>query len=293
MNEIAENGFMKQRNLSMTSIENFMNAMNSESYSEPTIKSYRLLAQSFLKYHKNTNPGSITDVQIKEYIVYLVEEKRYSVSSQNNAINAIRLFYRFVFNREIEDFFLPRPFRAKTNPKVLNEPEVALILKNVTDLRDKCMIFLVYSAGLSPGEIIYLKPGDIDSVKMRIFISSATGKKDRFVVLAEKVLVLLREYYKEYKPKKWLFESYPNKQYSKRELQRSFRNAVLKSGVSKTANLTILKNSFAVHLIEKGVDIRYIQQMLGHKHSKTTMKYLRVSKRDFKMITSPLDNLEI
>ena len=128
---------------------------------------------------------------------------------------------------------------------------------------------------------------------MQIFISSARSNKDRFVILSKKVLILLRDYFKQYKPKEWLFESYEGKQFSKRILQKTFQNAVMESNVKKRATLTILKNSFAVHLIEKGVDIRYIQQMLGHKHSKTTMKYLRVSKKDLSAIQSPLDNLDV
>ena len=155
------------------------------------------------------------------------------------------------------------------------------------------MIFLIYSAGLTPSEITYIKLKDIDPKKMQIFISSAKGDKDRFVVLSKKLLVLLREYYKKYKPKEWLFEGNYGKQFSKRTIQKVFKNAVIKSGINKPATLTILKNSFAVHLIEKGVDIRYIQKMLGHKSSKTTMKYLKVSKRDLSVIKSPLDNLDL
>ena len=155
------------------------------------------------------------------------------------------------------------------------------------------MIFLIYSAGLTPSEVTFIKVKDIDSKKMQIFISSAKDNKNRFVILSEKILNLLREYFKEYKPQKWLFESYAGKQFSKRTMQKIFQNAVKESGIKKPATLTILKNSFAVHLIEKGVDIRFIQKMLGHKSSKTTMKYLKVSKRDLSVIKSPLDNLDL
>lgn len=271
----------------------YIEALERWNYSEPTIKTYKQNFRMFLRHYPDLKPKEISLIQIRDYIIYLVETKKYSVSSQNNAINAIRFYYTKVLNKELEDFYAPRPHRPKTTPMVLNEKEVSLILKNLTDLRDKCMIFLVYSAGLTPSEILHLKPKQIDSKNMRIFISSAKGDKDRHVVLSEKLLILLREYFIKHKPKKWLFESYPGKQYSKRKLQKSFQTAVQESGISKPATLTILKNSFAVHLIEKGVDIRYIQQMLGHKHAKTTMKYLRVSKRDLKAIKSPLDNLDV
>ena len=262
-------------------------------YNESTIITYQQHFQRFLKFFENTKPEEIPFDEIRQYILYLVEDKKYSTSSQNNAINAIKFYYNNVINKPIDDFFIPRPRKAKTIPKILNELEVSKILKNVNNLRNKCMIFLIYSAGLSPSELTYLKIKDINSDKMKIFVSSAKGKKDRFVILSEKILILLREYFKIYKPQEWLFESKPGEQYSKRNLQKSFQVAVKKSGITKPATLSILKNSFAVHLLEKGVDIRYIQQMLGHKHSKTTMKYLRVSKRDLSAIQSPLDSLDV
>ncbi len=271
----------------------FIETLQKWNYSEPTIKSYMHNFSLFMRHYPGIEPSEITLEQIRKYIIYLVEVKKYSASSQNNAINAIKIYYNKVLQKELEDFYAPRPHRPKSTPMVLNEKEVALILKNLTDLRDRCMIFLVYSAGLTPSEILHLKPNQIDSQNMKIFISSAKGDKDRYVVLADKLLILLREYFKKYKPKVWLFESYTGKQYSKRKLQKAFQTAVKESGITKPATLTILKNSFAVHLIEKGVDIRYIQQMLGHKHAKTTMKFLRVSKRDLKAITSPLDNLDV
>lgn len=262
-------------------------------YNESTIKTYQQHFQLFLNYFKNTDPEEIDFDEVRQYILYLVKKKKYSVSSQNNAINSIRFYYTNVLHQEIDDYYLTRPKREKRLPQILNEQEVSKILKCITDLRAKCMIFLIYSAGLTPSEVTYIKIEDIDSDKMQIFISSARSNKDRFVILSKKVLILLRDYFKQYKPKKWLFESYVDKQFSKRTIQKIFQDAVMESDIKKRATLTILKNSFAVHLIEKGVDIRYIQQMLGHKHSKTTMKYLRVSKKDLSAIQSPLDNLDV
>ncbi len=271
----------------------YISVLEEENYNASTMKSYLSNFRLFMNHYPEIEPAKITPQQVREYIIYLVDKKKYSPSSQNNMINAIKFYYSKVLGQELDDYYIPRPHKPKTTPIVLNEQEVEKILQQVSNLRDKCMIFLVYSAGLTPSEIMYLKPQHIDSKAKKIFISSAKGDKDRYVVLADKILVLLREYFKKYKPQTWLFERSPNKQYYKRNLQKSFQNAVKKSGIKKTATLTILKNSFAVHLIEKGVDIRFIQQMLGHKHSKTTMKYLKVSKRDLKAITSPLDSLDI
>ncbi len=293
---IEEQSYAIKRKLSpqnSSAMDAYVSAMLQRGYSKPTITTYKQHFQRFLSYYPGVGIDNITQEHIRSYIIYLVEVKKYSESAQNNAINAIKCYYRNIHNRAIEDFYIPRPRRSKTNPRILNEKEVILILKQIDNIRDKCMIFLVYSAGLKPSEIVYLKPEHIDSKNMKIRITMPNERKDRFVVLSEKILQYLREYYKQYSPKIWLFETSTGTQYSKRNIQKSFRRAVLKSGITKPATLTILKNSFAVHLLEKGVDIRYIQQLLGHKHSKTTMKYLKVSKRDLDAIKSPLDNLEI
>ena len=274
-------------------MQNYTRAMKLYGYNDITIKTYQQHFQRFLKFFENTNPEEIPLDDIRQYILHLVEQRKWSETAQNQSISAIKFYFNHILNNPIDDFYLPRPRRAKTIPKILNEKEVSKILKSIDDLRNKCMIYLIYSAGLSLSELTYLRVKNIDSKNMKIFISSAKGDKDRFVILSEKVLKLLREYYKINKPKEWLFESKPGMRYSKRNLQKSFQIAVKKSGVTKPATLSILKNSFAVHLIEKGVDVRYIQQMLGHKHSKTTMKYLRVSKRDLSAIRSPLDSLDV
>jgi site-specific recombinase XerD len=134
---------------------------------------------------------------------------------------------------------------------------------------------------------------NIKSQKMQVFISSPQNKNNRYVLLSHKLLKSLREYYKIYKPKYWLFENSNGQKFPKRTFQKSFQQAVKISGINKRATLTILKNSFAVHLLEKGIDLRFVQEILGHKSSKTTMKYLKTCKRDLNSVQSPLDNLDI
>jgi len=274
-------------------LSNYIKFLKSKDYNVSTIRTYQQHLKRFLNYFNGIEPTDIPFDEIRQYILYLVEEIKCSESVQNNTINAIKIYYNNVLNKPIDDFYIPRPRRAKTIPKILNESEVSRILKSIDNLRDKCMIFLIYSADLSPSEVVYVKIAHIDSNNMKIFMSSAKGNKDRYVILSDKLLKLLREYLKKYRPREWLFESNPGLRYSKRSLQKSFQFAVRKSGITKPATLTILKHSFAVHLLEKGFDVRYIQQMLGHKHAKTTMKYLRVSKRDLSAIQSPLDSLDV
>ncbi len=182
---------------------------------------------------------------MREYIIYLVEERELSVSAQNNAINAIKIYYNDFLNKNIEDFYLPRPHKPGKLPQILSENDVLKIFKCIKNLKHKCIIYLIYSAGLTPSEVQYIKIQDIDSKNLKIFICSATRKKDRYVILSQKLLLLLRKYFIEEKPVYWLFENSPKKQYSKRTMQKIFQNAVKESAIIKTATLTILKNSFA------------------------------------------------
>jgi len=273
-------------------LQKYQEVMRLQNYSEPTIKTYSQYFQRFLNYYSDIKPEKITDNQIREYIHYLIKVKNYSESSQNQAINALKIYFNDILSRDIDEYYLPRPRRTQKIPVAISENDVSRILKSITSIKEKCMISLIYSAGLTPSEVIFLKICDIDSEKMRLYISSAKGNKDRYVILSDKIPKLLKDYYKKFKPVNWLFEDKNGKQCSKRTMQKAFQRAVCESAINKKATLTILKNSFVIHLLEKGTDMRYIQKLLGHKSSKTTMRYLKASKRDLSIITSPLDNID-
>ncbi len=165
-------------------------------YNEITIKTYIQHFQRFLKYFDNSVPEEIPLDNIRQYILYLVEERKWSATAQNHSISAIKFYFNNMLRKPIDDFYLPRPRRAKTIPKILSENDVSKILRSIDNLRNRSMIFLLYSAGLSLSELVYLKSTDIDSDNMKIFVRSAKCEKDRSVDLSEKVLKLLRDYYK-------------------------------------------------------------------------------------------------
>lgn len=164
-------------------------------------------------------------------------------------------------------------------------------LKVTENFKHRVILMLIYSAGLRLSEAINLKLEDIDSERMQIRIKQSKGKKDRYTLLAKKTLQELRNYFKQYRPKVWLFEGGQGEQYSGRSIQIIMREAVKKAGIRKKATVHTLRHSFATHLLENGTDLRYIQTLLGHSSSKTTEVYTHVTTKGFDKIKNPLDNM--
>jgi site-specific recombinase XerD len=186
---------------------------------------------------------------------------------------------------------VPRPLKEKKLPNVLSQEEVLRIFECVDNLKHKTLLMLIYSAGLRVGEGVKLKISDIDSNRKMIHIHDAKGRKDRYTLLSDAVLVMLREYYKEYRPKEYLFEGAAGRKHlSERSVEHVFERAVKAARIVKPISLHGLRHSFATHLLESGVDLRYIQELLGHNSSKTTEIYTHVSKRQIEKIINPLDN---
>ncbi len=191
-------------------------------------------------------------------------------------------------------FDIPRPKKRLILPKLLNEEEIRRLFNALTNKKHKAMLFTTYSAGLRVSEIANLKLTDIDSKRMQIFVGCAKGKKDRYVNLSPVLLDILRNYHKEYspKPKEYLFESEQTfTAYPTRTIQQIFTNAKQKAGIKKDVGIHSLRHSFATHLLDKGTDIRYIKDLLGHFNIKTTERYLHVSKEQLVNIVSPFDDL--
>ena len=241
-------------------------------------------------HYENKSPEEIDKNDIMDYLLHLIDNGA-STSLQNQIINAIKFYYEQVLHYPKEYYFVDRPKKEYKLPTVLSLEEVKLIFQNVINLKHKCILMLIYSAGLRIGEALNLQIEDIDSKRMLIHIRSAKGKKDRVVPLSERILKLLRIYYKTYKPKKLLFEGVDGGRYSNRSAQNILNKAVKKTGIKKKVTLHTLRHSYATHLLEAGTDLRYIQVLLGHKNSKTTEIYTHVSQSSLQNIKSPLDLL--
>jgi len=262
-------------------------------YSPNTIKTYKGCFVDFINYYQEKELVEITEGEIKNYMMHLVEERNVSESYQNQAINAIKFYYEKVLGGDRKYYNIDRPFKPKKLPIVLSEEEVKRIIKSIDNLKHRCMILLIYSGGLRISELVNLKIQDIDSKRMMIHVKGAKGKKDRMTLLSEKVLVQLRQYFKEYKPKEYLFEGQLGGVYASRSLQEVFQNACRKAKIVKQATVHTLRHSFATHLLENGTDLRYIQELLGHESSKTTEIYTHITTKGMENIKSPLDNLDL
>ena len=185
---------------------------------------------------------------------------------------------------------VPRPGKERKLPPVLNQEEILKTFSYVENLKHKTLLMLIYSAGLRVGESVRLKMADIDGERKMIHLRGAKGKKDRYTLLSDAALQALREYYKKYRPKEFLFEGMGERAHlSERSIQNVFQRAVKRAGIKKQISIHGLRHSFATHLLESGVDLRYIQELLGHSSSKTTEIYTHVSKKSLGKIVNPLD----
>ncbi|TVR68993.1 MAG: hypothetical protein EA408_13010 [Marinilabiliales bacterium] len=273
-------------------IAEFEEYMKQKRYSPSTIKSYLSSIRQFFQYYGGPQV-KVTNGDISEYISHLIE-KGYSSSFQNQIVSGIKLFFSRIHNQEIISGLIERPRREHRLPNVLSKAEIQRILAAPRNLKHRAMLSLIYACGLRRSELLNLKPGDIDSNRNLVIIRQAKGNKDRVIPLPGKILSSLREYYLAYRPSTWLFEGQSkNSQYSATSLAKVLKNAAAKAGINKEVSLHWLRHSYATHLLEQGTDLRIIQELLGHKSSKTTEIYTHVSTQSLQQIKSPIEDMDI
>jgi integrase/recombinase XerD len=273
-------------------IENFILWMRSRRMSEQSVEVYADALRTFLSFY---NTKAVEDLDNDDLIRFnneFILEKKLSASYQNQIVSGVKKFFSTVEHRKIDVELIHRPKREKVLPNVLSKEEVKMVLDALSNIKHRMMLALIYSCGLRRSELLNLKPTDIDSHRKLVIIRQAKGKKDRIVPLSEKILVLLRQYYKLYKPTVWLFEGQQKGQkYDERSIASVLKNAVAKTNIKKSVTLHWLRHSYATHLLEAHTDLRYIQELLGHSSSKTTEIYTHVSTKDIKNIRSPFDDI--
>ena len=273
-------------------LEEYLNKLDQKQYSSNTKSVYLNYFRDFVSHFQNRQLETISKEEISEYIVKLIREKGISESQQNQRINAIKFYYEKVLGKYKEYYNIDRPKKKKQLPDVLSKEEVFAMIKNTNNLKHKSILSLLYSCGLRRSELLDLKLIDIDSKRMLIKVKGGKGKKDRYVQLSEFVLTLLRNYYKKYHPKTYVFEGQNNEQYSSSSVVKLVKDAANRAGIKKNVYPHMLRHSFATHHLEQGTDLRYIQEWLGHNSSKTTEIYTHVSKKDFHKFKNPIDDID-
>ena len=268
----------------------FEKLLRVKKYSESTLKNYRNEFAVFLRTASGrVDIDLLTEAQLSGYLLYLIQKKKYGESQLNLAVSALKFYYEKVSHKARLHFDLPRPRKRHPLPKVIDKESVIKLLNAPDNAKHKTMLMCAYAAGLRVSEVAHLKITDVDSKRMTIRIEQSKGKKDRYVMLSEKLLTQLRTYFKTYKPKVYLFEGQYGGAITTRTIQKVFDNAKDKAGIKQPVGIHSLRHSFATHLHESGIDIKYIGDLLGHKDIKTTNIYTHVSKREIGKIRSPLD----
>ncbi len=272
----------------------FMERLTLKAYSPSTIRTYRTEFLSLLRILGKQKVEELNVERLRSYLLYCTEQEKLSEATIHSRINALKFYFEKVLSWEPLFFELPRPKKPLKLPKVLGEEELQRLFNAIGNRKHKAILFTAYSAGLRVSEVVQLKLSHVDSDRMQLFIERAKGKKDRVVNLSPVLLDVLRGYVKAYRPRPqvYLFEGLlPGQPYSDTSAQRVFQQARHQAGIKKEVSFHSLRHSFATHMLEKGVDIRYIKDILGHFNIKTTERYLHVRKEQLVTLPSPLDDL--
>lgn len=261
-------------------------------YSPKTIQGYVAQVRMFAEYF-GTPPDQLSPQHVRQYQLYLIKERRLSVSAVNIAVCALRFFYGTTLGHSEMLERMPYSKRPKTLPVVLSQDEVVRLFRCISHYLYRVMLMTAYAGGLRVSEVVRLKAEDIDSSRGLIRLRQAKGRKDRYVPLSELLLEVLRDYWKAARPEHYLFPGQkPGHYLSPRTLQRALRRAVQRAGLRKSVTMHTLRHSFATHLLESGSDIRTIQKLLGHKRLETTARYTHVTDERLRNTRSPLDLIE-
>lgn len=265
--------------------------MELRGYSQRTIKNYIFSVGAFAKFY-NKSPELLGETEIKKYLHYCIIERKLCEGTVNYNNACLKFFYTKVLGRQWNLDKLPRAKERRRLPVVLSPEEIKSIFDATHSLKHKAILMTIYSAGLRISEVCNLKITDIDSKSMQILIRQGKGNKDRYSILSKENLKILREYWKVYKPKDFLFLGrYRADAINPRSVQRALENSIRRTRITKHVTVHSLRHAFATHLLDAGTDICYIQKLLGHTRITTTSIYLHLRRLDLLNIKSPLDIL--
>lgn len=276
----------------MTDFENFKTLLHIKRYSKNTSDAYLGLLVSFDHYigfeqeiHRLNSKFLLQ--KIREFVI----DKNYAYTTQKQLLSAVSLYMKEMHHTQLDlDTLRPRT-PQRVLPEILSLPEIKRMLSGTQNVKHRAMLTTIYALGLRSGELIDLKITHLDGARNRVFVKNAKGKRDRLLPFPESLKIVLRAYYKEYRPKIYLFEGRSG-QYTPESLRAVFKAATKRTSIRKKVTLHSLRHAYATHLLEAGTDLRVIQELLGHNTIKTTMLYTHVSNNNILNVKSPLDFLE-
>ncbi len=257
-----------------------------------TIATYKSLINRFLHHFKESDIKLLPDEEIREYIFSMLDVDHYSRSYQNQLINALKRYYEYVYGRKFEDFELPRPKKRQRLPNVIAREDIQTMLDATRNIKHKTILSILYGCGLRLNEVIDLKIENIDFNRKVMFVTGK-GDKQRMIPIGNNLVKQIKNYRRSYKPRVYLFNGYGSLQYSGKSVQNIVKHKALEVGMKKKVTPHTFRHSFATHLLEDGVDLRIIQELLGHSSSRTTEIYTYVSRKNLMNIRNPLDNLRL
>ena len=290
--ELGKAAMLKISDVNMPALEKMRELLLLKAYSPNTIKTYCVEFSQLLYILKDISVDTLTPERLRSYLLYCVTTLKLSENIIHSRMNALKFYFEQVLHRD-KIFFqdIPRPKKQLSLPKAFSKSDVAKLFTKVNNPKHLLMLKLCYGMGLRVSEIVNLKITDIDSKRMLVHIERAKGKQDRYVTLPSSILDDLRNYYRSFRPKTYLFEGQYGGQYAVRSVQVVFQNALKKAKINKAVGIHGLRHSFATHLMECGTDMVFIQKLLGHRDIRTTEIYAKVSNRHLGNIKSPLDDL--
>jgi len=280
----------KEANILFRKFERYM---VSKRYSEQTIKSYLVAIKQFLGYFSDRDPLEIGNEEVNDYVFNYIIPKGYSISVQRQLVSAIKLFYGYVSSRKMNIDKLETPRKEFSLPKLLSTEEIRKMIEVSVNLKHKTILMVLYGTGIRMAELLHLQISDINSKQGVIHIRKGKGNKDRNVQLNEILLKQLRAYFIAYRPKVYLFEGQGGNKYSSSSVNNTLQQAARRAGINKRVSAHMIRHSYATHMLDKGISIRHIQVLLGHKSSTTTEIYTHVSTQGIKDIGNPLDDFSI
>jgi site-specific recombinase XerD len=269
-----------------------VNEMILRGLADATQEAYLGAVKALAKFYRRS-PEQLSAQQVKDYLLHMISERKLAWSTCNIAVNAFRFLYHTTLKRDAAIFEIPRRKQPQKLPEILSREEVACLLAAATNPKHHALLATTYAAGLRVSEVVRLRPADIDSTRMTIRIEQAKGAKDRYSLLSPLLLEELRCYWKQCRPRAWLFDTRTGTHTDISTAQKIYMRAKLVARITKRGGIHALRHAFATHLLEAGEDLHTIQHLLGHRDLATTSRYLHLTQAGLKSKALSQDLLKL